>query len=266
MAVAASGSNQAARMLGHANSVIYPASRIRSGGPAPPLSNASTFKKIRWELSRQWAQQNEKSNLLLFIKIWWVSLLLRTAVKLFINQNRGVFHSNRQGVWCVTRFTYSTFRQRPNSICVTPSKIATFSPKISPFCSFQAVFRPAWRFGGSTEARVTRDRDQNSCSTGGCVTCDCQFELKSPVSSPCVNRFAWSGSPASPLSNAPIFEKIRWELSWQWVQQNEKSNLLLFKKNLMSVITSSNSCKPIKGFLFSFSLRGVVNHKQMKTK
>jgi hypothetical protein len=42
-----------------------------------------------------------------------------------------LFHSNRQGGWRVTGFTYSTFRQRPN-FCVTPSKISTILQK---FCA-----------------------------------------------------------------------------------------------------------------------------------
>jgi hypothetical protein len=42
---------------------------------------------------------------------------------------------------------------------------------------------------GSTNPSVTRDCDQNSSSTGGCMTHDCWFEWKTPVSLQIVNIY-----------------------------------------------------------------------------
>ena len=47
MAIAVSGSNQAAGTLGHTNYVVNPAIRIRFRSPDSPLSNAPIFRKIR---------------------------------------------------------------------------------------------------------------------------------------------------------------------------------------------------------------------------
>ncbi|KAJ7851420.1 hypothetical protein B0H14DRAFT_2581445 [Mycena olivaceomarginata] len=53
MAIAASSSNQVARILRHTNYVIYPASRVLSGSLALQLSNASIFEKIRLEMTSE---------------------------------------------------------------------------------------------------------------------------------------------------------------------------------------------------------------------
>jgi hypothetical protein len=64
------------------------------------------------------------------------------------------------------------------------SKISAFEPEILPFLPFfffLGNLGPVWPLGGSTEPRVTRDTDQSSWSTGGCVTRDCRFERNCTV-------------------------------------------------------------------------------------
>jgi hypothetical protein len=101
------------------------------GNPRPWVTGLGTAGNVHTtrEVGRLWAQQvqtDSDSAHLQLLRCW-------------LKQQRCF---DRQGAWCVTRFTSPTFRQQPN-FRVTPPKISTFSRRFSSFCGFQAVLKPA---------------------------------------------------------------------------------------------------------------------------